>query len=374
MAPGLPGLVWDPITGCEDPMTAERRAKAFTAGTIKRGAEQSGDDAARFYAGEAAKVLQGYLHAAALRGLGMSDLLRWVSAPTEHHRPKKSSAPTPPPHRSGTGCSARRSTAMTAPWPTPSPPSNKPSPCSTNPPSATGAYPGPPPPATDLADVIAAGGTFYLLGREDPYASASPLMTAVTEHILDTALHLGNTSPWGRLCPPFLSVLDEMPSTAPIPTLATRMANERALGLSFLYAAQTWRQLLTLFGEPVARTILGLTNTTILFGGSKDHAWNQEISDLLGTTRTRRRSYNDSSTLGLGIGGQRSTHTAWEDKPIIRAGQIRQLPDHTALVIAENAAPILARTHRAITGTAGHRLLTQQRDTLNRIDTTRNQP
>jgi type IV secretion system protein VirD4 len=35
LAAGLPELVWDPIAGCVDPMVAERRAKAFTAGTIR---------------------------------------------------------------------------------------------------------------------------------------------------------------------------------------------------------------------------------------------------------------------------------------------------------------------------------------------------
>ena len=46
LAPGVPELVWDPIDGCVDPMVAERRAKAFTAGTVK-GAVQvgHGDDA-----------------------------------------------------------------------------------------------------------------------------------------------------------------------------------------------------------------------------------------------------------------------------------------------------------------------------------------
>ena len=55
-------------------------------------------------------------------------------------------------------------------------------------------------------------------------------MTAVAEHVLDTALQLATTSPHGRLCPPFLACLDELPSTTPLPTLRTRMANERALG------------------------------------------------------------------------------------------------------------------------------------------------
>ena len=36
---------------------------------------------------------------------------------------------------------------------------------------------------TEVADLIRRGGTIYLLGREDPYASASPLMTAVAEHV-----------------------------------------------------------------------------------------------------------------------------------------------------------------------------------------------
>ena len=74
-------------------------------------------------------------------------------------------------------------------------------------------------------------------------------MTAVAEHVLDTALTLAHQSRWGRLCPPMLACLDELPSTAPLPTLRTRMANERALGLSFIYAAQNRRQLAAIFGD-----------------------------------------------------------------------------------------------------------------------------
>jgi len=61
LAAGLPELVWDPVAGCVDSMLAERRAKAFTAGTVK-GAVASGheDDAARFYAAEAEKSFRRY--------------------------------------------------------------------------------------------------------------------------------------------------------------------------------------------------------------------------------------------------------------------------------------------------------------------------
>jgi len=80
LAAGLPELVWDPVAGCVDPVVAERRAKAFTAGTV-RGAVAGGygDDAARFYAAEAAKVVQAFFHAAALTGRSLDDVPGWVA-------------------------------------------------------------------------------------------------------------------------------------------------------------------------------------------------------------------------------------------------------------------------------------------------------
>jgi type IV secretion system protein VirD4 len=208
-------------------------------------------------------------------------------------------------------------------------------------------------PATNVAEVLRNRGTIYLLGREDPYASASPLMTAVAEHVLDTAIQQANGSQFGRLCPPMLACLDELPSTAPLPTLRTRMANERALGLSFIYAAQTFRQLAAIFGEQEARALVGLTNVLVWFGGSKDVSFNQEVSDLVGRVRVPRSSWQ------MGGGRGRTIHS--EEIPILRPEELRQLPDKQALVIAENARPIIARLHRCIEGRNGERLLAQQR-------------
>ena len=204
-----------------------------------------------------------------------------------------------------------------------------------------------------IAEVIRRGGTIYLLGREDPYASASPLMTAVAEHVLDTALRLANMSRWGRLCPPLLACLDELPSTAPLPTLRTRMANERALGISFIYAAQTWRQLAAVFGEQQARALFGLTNVLVMFGGSKDGAFNQEISDLVGQVRVTRRTWQTGAMAGRTFSG--------EDIAILRPEEVRQMQERYALVLAENGKPIIARLARCIDGKAGRRLLADQK-------------
>jgi type IV secretion system protein VirD4 len=347
---GLPELVWDPVAGCADPMVAERRAKAFTTGTIKASlGGDHGDDAARFYAAEAAKVIQAFFHAAALTGRSLDDVLRWVANPTSTSEPGEILLQHPHAapfwlgllHGALHGDDRTAGNTITTVQQAMSLFFQEQLRCRCVPSGGR--------PATDLAEVIRRGGTIYLLGREDPYASASPLITAVAEHVLDTALGLANTSRWGRLCPPLLACLDELPSTAPLPTLQTRMANERALGISFIYAAQTWRQLAAIFGEHQARALFGLTNVLVMFGGSKDGAFNQEISDLVGQVRVARRTWQTGAMAGRTFSG--------EDIAVLLPEEIRQLQERRALVLAENGKPIIARLARCIDGKAGRQLL-----------------
>lgn len=363
-------LVWDPIEGCVDPMVAERRAKAFCAGTVKGAIHGgAGDDSARFYAAEAAKVLQSYFHAAALTGRTLEDVLRWVSNPMATTDPSEilREHPHAAPFWHGLLQGALHGDDRTAGNTT------------TTVQQAMSLFfqaeirnrciPSPGRPATNLAEVIRRRGTVYLLGREDPYASASPLMTAVAEQVLDTGLALANSSPYGgRLCPPLLACLDELPSTAPLPTLRTRMANERAMGLSFIYAAQTRAQLTSIFGEQEARAVLGLTNVLLMFGGSKDVAFNQEISDMLGTVRVSRTSYQTGGMHGGSSGGRT---VSGEDIAILRPEEVRQLPERHALVVAENGKPIIAKLSRCVNGKAGAQLLAEQRILRDQITTGR---
>ena len=354
LAPGVPELVWDPVQGCADSMTAERRAKAFTAGTVGGAVSRgTGDEAARFYAAEASKVLQGYFHAAALAGASLDDVLLWISDPHNANQPEEILRTHPDAAvfwdgllrgalhgddrtAGNTITTVQQALALFFQEPI-----------------RRRCVPSPGRSATDLRRVIAEGGTVYLLGREDPYASASPLMTAIAEHVLDTALRLAMESQHGRLCPPFLACLDELPSTTPLPTLRTRMANERALGLSFIYAAQTWRQLVICYGEDEARAMFGLTNNIVVFGGGKDVEFYKEVSDLLGTTRVSRRSYN------VHAGGWGSSFYG-DDVPVLRPEELRQLPDRHALVVAENARPFVAKLSRCIEGRSGKALLRAQ--------------
>jgi len=350
LAPGLRPLVWDPIAGCQDPWTAQRRAHAFTTGLTTKGGD---NDAARFYTAEAAKVIAGFLHAAALTDHTLDQLLRWVANPAGATEPVEILRTHPEAARHWHGLLTAaltgddRTAANTA----------------TTVQQALSLFfqpglrerctPTPDRPATNLADLITRHGTVYLLGRDDPYAPAAPLLAAIAEDVLDTALRLAYRSPWGRLCPPLLACLDELPSTAPIPTLQTRMANERALGIAFIWAAQTWPQLVTVLGDTEARALLGLTNVLTIFGGSNDTTFNEQLAQLTGHTRIARTNY----------GGSRSpANIHGEDIAVLTLDEIRGLPDRHALVLADRSRPIIAKLHRCIDGAAGSTLLHDQHD------------
>jgi len=58
--------------------------------------------------------------------------------------------------------------------------------------------------------------------------------------------------------------------------------------------------------------------------------------------------------------GRLGAHDRGQDVPILRPEQIRQLPQGQALVIAENARPLIAKLHRCIKGKAGKALLAAQ--------------
>jgi Type IV secretory system Conjugative DNA transfer len=65
---------WNPLAGCQDPAVAIRRADAFATSVSQKGVED-----ASFWAGKASDYLRAYFHAAAIAGLDLRDVSRWVS-------------------------------------------------------------------------------------------------------------------------------------------------------------------------------------------------------------------------------------------------------------------------------------------------------
>ncbi len=227
LLPGLPPLVWDPLAGCVDAAVASRRARAFTAGTVLGAAA------------DAAKVLQGYLHAAALTGRTLDHVIDWVADPLGDNTAEAILAEHPhaEPHWAGLLRGALRDSPGTV---------------------VTlqqtmgmfmyrdlvrGIVPSSRQRATDIADLIGRGGTIYLLGKDDPATPVSPLLTAIADDVL--AL--------GRPC---AAVLDALPSTAPVPTLGR-------LPVPVVWAVADQQDLVTCYGDDAARAIIEATDVLV---------------------------------------------------------------------------------------------------------------
>ncbi|PRZ34814.1 type IV secretion system protein VirD4 [Antricoccus suffuscus] len=352
---GIAPLVWDPVAGCVNSHLAERRARAFAAGTVTRGGHA--DDAARFYMQQASTVIAGLLHAAALSGRTIEDVVSWsatgsTGAPTEAEEILRQH-----PHAERTWAdllagSTRGGDDRTVgnTWTTVRQAlsvfqhHDVVARCT---PTEHGA-------ATDLDAAIAAAVPILVIGKDDEYSSVTPLLTAVIEDILDRVESAADRSAYRRLAPPFLAAIDELPNTAPIPTLPQRVADGRGRGLCVLYAAQGYAQLATRYGENVARALSATTNVWCIFGGSKDSRYNKELSDLIGTVEVSRASTQHD----LGMRGSRqSMQLTREDKAVIEPHDLLTLPQNHAIVLAGRCRPAISRFRLLVRGSAGKELL-----------------
>lgn len=337
VCPGLEPIRWNPIFGAQDTVTADMRASAFVAGTgSQKGAS---DEAASFYRLQASTVLACLLHAAALDGARLRDVLRWASrfddpaprAILDHHP------------GAGPGWADRLADAVTGDdrtvGNTRSTLANALA-CFAHAAVVESIDVGEDR-ATNIEALLDARGTIYLLGKDSPYSSVSPLITAMTEDILDRAERLAYSKPARRLDPPLLAALDEAPNIAPLPSLRQRVADGRGRGLCVIYLVQGWASAEARFGKATADELESFTNNTLVFGGVGDSDFLAKLEKRCGLVRVYRTS---ASSGQRGSGPSRSVSEDWQ--PVLRAHQIGQLnsPDAgEALLLAGNLPPVLTR-------------------------------
>ncbi|MDT0267638.1 TraM recognition domain-containing protein [Streptomyces sp. DSM 44915] len=200
----------------------------------------------------------------------------------------------------------------------------------------------PPEDATDIEELLDTAGTLYLLGKDCEHSSLSPLVTAITEDVLDRAEQLAVTKPHRRLAPPLVAALDEAPNIAPLPSLRQRVADGRGRGLCVVYLVQSWASAESRFGRAVARELAAITNNTLVLGGSHDVALLKDLQELCGTTDVIKTS--TTHTHDHRGGPPSRSHAASQDhEPVLRAHQITRLDIAAghALLLAGNLPPVL---------------------------------
>ncbi len=319
-------ITFDPVTGCTDPVTATDRATDL----LSAGSHGGGGDR-EFWDAQARRVLAALLHAAALGGLSMRDVLGWVSDPDGAQREltsllRKSSEPsyvldaTQFVTTNDRTRSSITSTIMPAlGWLT------SPAACT----AATGRVP------FDVAELLASKASIYLLGGEE--TQAAPLVTALTGHIAREARRLAAREPSGRLDPPLTLALDEAALISPVP-LHSWTADMGGRGVTIIAAFQSRAQMIQRWGQTGAAIILNNTAAAMVFGGTKDR------DDLTyWSTLSGERDEPVVTTNAEGKVTSRSVRKV----PVLSPAQLANLPAGKVVVFRRGMAPVIGRVAMA---------------------------
>ncbi|MQA16129.1 MAG: TraM recognition domain-containing protein [Pseudonocardiaceae bacterium] len=331
-AVGLAGLTstitFDPLTGCEDPVTATERATDLLAA----GSTTGGNDGEReFWTGQAIRVLAALLHAAALGGLHMRSVLEWVANPAGAQREvsalmRRSSEPALADSATQfLTLNDRTQTSITS--------TIMPSLGWLASPAASAAATGGD--GFDVTQLLRDRATVYLLGAAETHAA--PLVTALTGHIAREARRLATYEAGGRLDPPLTLVLDEAALISPVP-LDQWTADMGGRGVTILAAFQSRAQLIDRWGANGAAIILNNAASIMVFGGTRDRDDLDYWATLAGERDEPVTTYDNN--------GRPLSRTV-RKTPVLAPSQLANLPAGRVVLFRRGLAPVIGPVRMA---------------------------
>ena len=330
-------LRWAPERGCEDPLTAILRAKAFTSGSRAGVGVENGD----FWSGMTQAVIRCYLHAAALDERPISEVLRWAGAPSDPEpvrilrRASEAADGWAEELAEQVGADARQRGSVWA--------GVRRAFDSLADPRVLAACSPRPGEAYDAKDFIESCGTLYLLGSSGAQLSVAPLITAMIEDIVESGRRLAAASPHGRLDPPLLLMLDEVANIAPLPSLPSLLSDGGGVGIPTVAVFQSLGQARSRWGQEATETMWDASTIKTMFGGLSRSTDLQDISRLLGTYETTRR------TISKGRDGA-SESLRSDQEPVLAPDELRKIPMASYVVLHRNSPPVLSRAPQRAAG------------------------
>jgi type IV secretion system protein VirD4 len=324
-------ITFDPLSGCSDPRTATSRATDLLAAGAAPGG--SGGDR-EYWTGQARRVLAALMHAAALGGASMTDVLAWVADPdTGAAKVQQFLRRSPQPAYESDAAQFLDTNERT-----------RSSICATIMPAlgwltdataAAAAEHG----DFDVAELLKSCGTVYMLGADD--GQVAPLVTALTGHIAREARRIAATDSTlackGRLDPPLTMVLDEAALICPIP-LDNWTADMGGRNVTIHIGAQSRAQLRQRWGDTGAAAILNNTATLLIYGGTRDHDDLTAYSTLTGERYEETPTWDDD-----GLVRSLTRHRV----PVLSPAQIAQLPARHVVIIRRGMAPAVGTVQMA---------------------------
>ncbi len=319
---GVPSTFrWNPVSGCDDPATAIRRADGFANAVSMAGTED-----ASFWSSKASSYLRSLFHAAALAGGDMRLVSRWALGDASQAEEILEAADA------GQWAlelaelrSEAQKTAQTIRMVI-----SRALAFMTDPALVLSVLPAGITAGFDIEAFLRDSGTLYLIA-ESQYddSPVAPLFAAMAGEIHHTAAQLGQATPGGRLDPPLLLALDEIVQTCPIP-LPAWLADSGGKGIQIIPVTHGEAQLRTRWHADGAQVIFDTCGTKIFLPGITDTTTLKMASELCGQAAFKERSTE-----------QGQDRTVWHE--VVTPDMIRQLPAGHALIIRGGLAPVIAR-------------------------------
>jgi hypothetical protein len=175
----------------------------------------------------------------------------------------------------------------------------------------------------DAASFTRDRGTLYMIAPAGIGTLVAPLFRAFVDYVHREAGLAGSQMPAGKLDPPLLLALDEVPVIVPVP-LDVWLADSAGKGILIAAVCHGTGQLRERWGQHGAETIWATTGTKIFLPGIQDAATLRDISELCGTVPV---PHGDDVA----------------DAAVVPPAFIRTLPTWRALVISMNRSPVVVK-------------------------------
>lgn len=334
---------WSPLTGAADWQGALRMA-AWLVSTARAG-ERGGLQDSDFWYAVSQKLLAPLLHAAAIGGHTMRDVVRWVDLQDKDHPLRALQvADALDAIQAFQATLNREDKARSSAYTTTE--------------TVLAAFADPAvltttnaPPAFTPARLLDGGNhTVYISGPVHEQARLRPLFTAVIEETVHAVYDRANRTD-ARLKKPLLLVIDEAANIAPLPDLAQLASTARGVGIQLVTIWQDFAQLQSRYGT-LAQTVINNHRAKIVLSGVSDTPTLDYISRLIGDHAVTEVS----ETIGSD-GSTRTTTESTRYHPLAPPAALRQQDVGRGVLIYGNLAPaqLKLRRHVDLFGGIEHR-------------------
>ena len=333
---GVPSsLKWSPITGCERPEVAARRADSLIGAS---GLGQSGSN--QEWAGAARTILQSLLHAAALGDNTVDDLYLWGTAPSTAAEAVTILQSHP---QSALGWAESLASIL----------EGDPKMLGSRWFGVEGALAGLAVPvvretlkpatkaeALDPVSFVKESGTLYLVGTKSGGGAMAPFLIAMMDEITESAREMAIRLPGNRLDPPMMLVLDEIANMSTSwPGLVTLMSDGGGIGICTVVVLQSLAQARGGWGAEEAQAVFDSATVKIQLGGSGNDKDLESFVKLIGTRRVRESS-RTHTTEGM------STNESMRETDVITVAELRRLPFGYGLFLGRSGRPFVMKMTR----------------------------